>query len=103
MCVEHVTKMLHRRLECLRIPCMPFESVCSDFFQLFATFGDGGQNLLLAKQNISLNAGMFATDFRQPYSNGRAELGVKSMKRLLRDNIGPGAILTHCNKPDLIS
>ena len=48
-----------------------------------------------------------------PQSNGRAELGVKSMKRLLRDNIGPGgsldtdrflrAILIHRNTPDPIS
>ena len=27
-----------------------------------------------------------------PLSNGRAELGVKSMKRLLWDNVGPGGI-----------
>ena len=45
-----------------------------------------------------------------PQSNGRAELGVKAMKRLLRDNIGAGgslntdeflrAMLTYRNTPD---
>ena len=48
-----------------------------------------------------------------PVSNGRAEAGVKSMKRLLRENIGPGgsldndrflrALLTHRNTPDPLS
>ena len=48
-----------------------------------------------------------------PSSNGRAELGVKSIKRLLRDNVGPGgslnndcfhrALLTHRNTPDPMS
>ena len=48
-----------------------------------------------------------------PSSNGRAELGVKSMKRLLQGNIGPDgtldtdkflrAILTHRNTPDQLS
>ena len=48
-----------------------------------------------------------------PISNGRAELGVKSMKRLLQDNIGPEgsldtdeflrAILAHRNTPDQLS
>ena len=48
-----------------------------------------------------------------PISNGRAELGVKAMKRLLHENMGPGgsldndnfmrSILTHRNTPDPLS
>ena len=48
-----------------------------------------------------------------PSSNGRAELGVKSMKRLLMDNVGPSgslntdqvlrALITHRNTPDALS
>ena len=145
------------------IPSMPFQCVCSDYFELegfkflvtvdrlsgwcevfraksgtesagarglisalrrlFATFGvpqevssDGGPEFI-AKETEDFfdrwGVKHRLSSAYHPSSNGRAELGVKSMKRLLHDNVGPGgdlnndkfvrALLTHRNTPDPIS
>ena len=164
--MEHVTEMLVPTLGiCLknRIPSMPFESVCMDFFelegwqylvmvdrfsgwcevkraksgmestgskglitamrQLFDVFGvpceissDGAPEFVAAETTDFYNR--WGIDYQQssahhPVSNGHAELGVKSMKQLLHDNVGPGgsldndrslrAILAHRNSPDQLS
>ena len=145
------------------IPSMPFESICSDYFQLegyhylvtvdrlsgwcevyrakvdtvssgsrglvnamrqlFATFGvprevsSDGESVFTASETRDF-FDHWGVKYRSSsayhlISTWRAELGVKSMKRLLHDNIGPGgsldndkflrALLTHRNNPDPLS
>ena len=146
-----------------RIPSMPFECVCMDFFELHGfqylvlvdrfsgwcevrrakvgTDSAGSRGLITAMRQVFATFGVpkeissdgaseFVSDetknfyqrwgisFQQssayhPTANGRAELGVKSMKRLLHDNIGANgsldtdkflrAILVHRNTPDQLS
>ena len=146
-----------------RIPSMPFESVCMDFFKLegwqylvmvdrlsgwsevrrakVGTDTAGSKGVITAMREVFGTFGVpreISTDGEGPFtadetrdfydrwgikftlssahhpiSNGRAELGVKSMKRLLHDNLGPGgsldtdkflrAILIHRNTPDQLS
>ena len=91
--------------------------------QVFATFGvpqeissDGASEFISGETKDFYDR--WGISFHQssayhPISNGRAELGVKSMKRLLHDNIGPNgsldtdkflrAILVHRNTPDQLS
>ena len=91
--------------------------------KLFGCFGvpleissDEGSEFTASETKDFLNrwgVGHRESSAYHPSSNGRAELGVKSMKRLLRDNVGPGgslnndrflrALLTHRNTPDPIS
>ncbi len=146
-----------------RIPSMPFEAVCMDFFalegwqylvmvdrfsgwcevrrakvgtatagsrglntamrELFGTFGvprdissDEGKEFVSGETKDFFNRwgiNYQLSSAYHPISNGRAELGVKSMKRLLHDNVGPDgsldtdkflrAILAHRNTPDQLS
>ena len=146
-----------------RIPSMPFECVCMDFFELqgfqylvvvdrfsgwcevrrakVGTDSAGSRGLITAMRQVFATFGVpreiscdgasefissetkdfyqrWGISFQQssayhPSSNGRAELGVKSMKRLLHDNIGANgsldtdeflrAILVHRNTPDQLS
>lgn len=91
--------------------------------QLFGSFGvpqeissDGAPEFVASETKDFLDRwGVYRrpSSAYHPISNGRAELGVKSMKRLLRGNIGPGgslnndrflrALLTHRNTPDPLS
>ena len=162
-CNENAPSQARMPADVPTVPSMPFESVCSDFFELegyrylvtvdrFSGWGDvqrsksgtstsGSRGLTAALRQLFATFGVpfelssdggpeyiadETTDFLRrwgvhhrissvahPESNGRAELGVKSMKRLLRDNIGTDgnlntdeflrAILAHRNTPDPIS